>query len=222
MATLAKDSGGKAYTPAPSGSHRAVCVGVVDLGHQTSNFSGEVSVKQQVLLTWELVDELMEDGRPFTLSKFFTLSLHEKAGLRKFLNGWRGVPFTEAELKGWDVRNILGKPCLLSVSHTTKGDRTYANIEAAAKLPKGMAAPAETHNEPRYYDIDSHAIPADMPKWIAAKIRESEEYKSVAFDDQAEDAPAGGNGHKLQPEPVGATVGGNGSADDDEDGECPF
>jgi hypothetical protein len=215
--TVSDTGGGKVYTPAPAGSHRAVCVGVVDLGHQTTNFNDEANVKRQLLITWELVDEAMEDGRPFTLSRTFTASLHEKSGLRKFLDSWRGVPFTEAELKAWDVKNVLGKPAMLSVVHVTKGARTYANVAAAMKLPKGMTAPDQTHNEPRYYDIDSHAIPADFPKWIVEKIRASEEYKAIAFDDQAEGAPIGGNGHRLAAASAPA-LGGNG--DDDED--IPF
>jgi hypothetical protein len=222
MGTTAMDTGGgKVYAPAPAGSHRSACVAVIDLGHQTKNFSGETSVKHEVLLTWELVDEQMEDGRPFTLSRTFTLSLHEKAGLRKFLDSWRGVPFTEKELKGWDIAQVNGKPCMLTVVHVAKGDRTYANVAGASKLPKGMSAPTETHNDPRYYDIDSHAIPADMPKWIAEKIRQSEEYKSVAFDDQADGAPDGGNGHKLQPAKDAAANAATGSSDDDSD-DCPF
>jgi hypothetical protein len=186
MGTIATDTGGgKTYAPAPAGSHRAVCVSVIDLGLQTTNFQGRQSVKPQVLLSWEMVDELMDDGRPFTLSRTFTLSLHEKATLRAFLNNWRGQPFTEADLKGWDLKRLLGQSCMLSVVHEDKGERVYANVGAASRLPKGMTPPDKTHNELRYYSIDDHVIPAWMPWWIANKIRDSQEYKQNDFIDEA-------------------------------------
>lgn len=185
MGTIAKDTGGgRTYQPAPSGSHRAACIGVIDLGLQIKTFNGETNVKHEILLMFELVDESMDDGRPFTVSRAFTNSLHEKAGLRKFLDNWRGTPFTETELKGWDLKNLLGKPCLLSIVHAEKGDRTYANIGAASKLPKGMAAPDSTVNDLRYFDIDSHEVPEWMPLWIARKVRDSQEYKQNDFDDR--------------------------------------
>jgi hypothetical protein len=61
----------------------------------------------------------------------FTLSLHEKASLRKILQSWRGKAFTPEELKKFDVTTILGKPCLITVTHEPKdGGGVYANVGA--------------------------------------------------------------------------------------------
>ena len=44
-----------------------------------------------------------DNGRRFQLRKDYKNSLHEKAGLRKDLEAWRGRRFTDAELAGFDL-----------------------------------------------------------------------------------------------------------------------
>jgi hypothetical protein len=67
-------------------------------------------------------------GKPFTVSKFYTASLGEKANLRADLKNWRGRDFTDEELAGFEAKNILGKPCMLSVVETESEGKTYSNI----------------------------------------------------------------------------------------------
>ncbi|WP_210238339.1 hypothetical protein, partial [Mesorhizobium sp. M2E.F.Ca.ET.209.01.1.1] len=95
---------------------------VIDLGTQTNEYQGEVSTVRQIRLAWELTgdDRLgsgasfqMKNKEPFLVTEIVTLSLNERANLRRLLEGWRGRPFTEDELKGFDIVNLLGKPCLL-------------------------------------------------------------------------------------------------------------
>lgn len=69
-------------------------------------------------------------------------SLHAKAGLRKFLESWRGRPFTAEELAGFDLKAVVGLTCLVGIVHEAKGDKVYANLSSVMKLPKGMPAPA--------------------------------------------------------------------------------
>jgi hypothetical protein len=49
---------------------------------------------------------------------------------------------------------LLGEACLLNVVHTEKGGNTYANIQGASPLPKGMTAP-ELVDETRSLDINT-------------------------------------------------------------------
>jgi hypothetical protein len=66
---------------------------------------------------------------------------------------------------------LLGDACLLNVVHTEKDGHTYANIQGASPLPKGMTAP-ELVNEKRLIDINS--TPWDeinaLPDFILKKI----------------------------------------------------
>jgi hypothetical protein len=140
---------GATFVPCPSGSHLAVCIDVVDLGLIATNFGGKTKTQHKVKIVWQ-VDEKREDGTPFHASKRYTLSLHEKASLRKDLESWRGRQFTEDELDGWDVENVLRAPAMISVVHEAKNGTVYGNVSAVMRPPKGVAVPAA---DPKYIRV---------------------------------------------------------------------
>lgn len=141
----------------PAGTHLAVCYRVIDLGTQEGSYMGQPKRQHKIMISWELPDEKMGDGRPFTISQRYTWSMSEKAALRRDLESWRGTPFTERDFGagGFDIKNILGKSCLLNIVHTEKNGKHYANISSIARLMKGMQAPAKTENEIFYLWLDS-------------------------------------------------------------------
>jgi hypothetical protein len=133
------------FDPVPAGTHLGICFRVIDLGTQVTTYAGEQKRARKIMISWEIPDEKMTDGRPFVISQMFTWSMHEKSTLRKSLEAWRGAAFTDADFRpptAFDIKNILGKACTLSVTHNEKGDRTYANIASVGKLMKGAAVPA--------------------------------------------------------------------------------
>lgn len=135
MPILAKRSE-KSFTPAPAGTHQAVCCDVVDLGFIESSFTPG---KQQhkIAVVWQIGED-MENGKPFLVQQRYTLSLDEKANLRRDLESWRGKPFTEPELMGFDVENLLSANCLLSIVHVDRQGKVYANVKSVSPLMKGM------------------------------------------------------------------------------------
>lgn len=177
--TIAKpaDSGGD-FRILDSGTHAAVCTWIVDLGPQEMEFQGEVSEKQRIRLRFEVPSERVEwesDGKkhegPMVIWKEYTASLHEKATLRKHLAGWRGRDFTESELAGFDLKNILGQPCMISVTHRTAANgKTYANIDGISKLMKGLEAKPE--GDLFYFDFDDHTQEEyeQLPEWLRQKV----------------------------------------------------
>lgn len=146
MAYIEKSSGGD-FQNVPAGTHPAVCYRVIDLGTQKVNWQGEEKSQHKILVSWEICDpELrMDDGRPFTIGTRYTWSMHEKARLRADLESWRGKTFTDADFikgpGGFEIQNIIGVGCYLSIVHTTKDGKTYANIKAVSKLPRGTQVP---------------------------------------------------------------------------------
>lgn len=136
--------GGGDFTPPPAGAFPAICYRVVDLGTQKSSYKGEDKFQHKVMLSWELKGDetVMDDGSPMSIHQRYTWSMYDNAVLRKHLESWRGAKFTERDFGpgGFDVKNLLGKSCLLSIVHDEKGDRTFANVSAISKLPKGMSA----------------------------------------------------------------------------------
>ena len=120
MPLIAKDSGESIeYKQVPAGSHLGVCIQVIDLGTHVTPFknkkTGEPIIQHQIHVRWETPDELNDAGEPLQLGKDYTLSLNEKSNLYADLVGWRGREFSQEELGGFDLENILGKSCLLQV-----------------------------------------------------------------------------------------------------------
>ena len=168
----------------PAGMHTAVCFGVVDLGVRKSEFNGKEKWQRKVIILWELPDETTETENgpvPRTMSKQYNLSLHEKSALYQMLSAWRNKAFTEEELAGFDLRNIIGQGCQLSVSHETSGKgNTYANIKAVVGLPKGMPVPEPTHR--LIFDLDDENALAEfeqLPEWLRERIKEGQTYQAL-------------------------------------------
>ena len=167
---------------------------LVDLGTQKQTWDGEEKWMAKVRLSFELPDQLdefevEENGKrtkvskPMIVSIEQTRSLGEKASLRKLLEQWRGQTFTSAELKAFSLKNLLGKPAMLTLIHrTSQQGRPYCAIAGASKLPKSMKAPAKSFNDEVYYEIEQGEGGqfADMPEWLQDKIRASKEFAGAA------------------------------------------
>jgi len=169
---------------APAGNHVAICYAMVDLGQQHVVFNNEEKWQRKVYIGWELSNEQMADGRPFMVSRQFTMSLHEKSTLRAILESWRGRPFTDDELMGFDLKNILSKPCMVNVVHATGNNgRTYANVKSIATMPKGMPVP-EQINPTMLFEFGDQGFDEDkyiaLPQWLQTKISESKDYQMIS------------------------------------------
>lgn len=108
--------------PVPQGIYLARCYGIIDLGTQKTTHLGGTKHLNEVMLQFELHDVGEAGGQLFTangksmsISKSFTLSLAEKATLRKDIQTWRGREFTPDELRGFQLKSVLGEWALISV-----------------------------------------------------------------------------------------------------------
>lgn len=173
-----KKTGGEDFAPLPEGSHAARCVQFATLGTQRKEWQGQFKDTFQVRITWEIPGERMaNDDKPMVISKTYTASLGEKSNLRKDLEAWRGKKFTKAEEDGWDAEQLLGKACLISVVHSEKSGKTYANINSIMPLPKGMTCPPQ-ENESVFFDIENFdpEVFSKLSKYVQEQIQKSPEY----------------------------------------------
>ena len=156
----------------------AVCCQLIDLGDQYSEQFK--TTQRKVLIGWEIPSEKLDNGETRRLSNTYTASLNAKGNLRKDLISWRGRDFTVEELKNFDLRNIVGAPCMLNVIHRVGQDGTKrAVIGGIMKLPKGMPLPALS-NGFTIIDLDEEGVEDkidDLPEWIQNRIHESETWK---------------------------------------------
>jgi hypothetical protein len=78
----------------------------------------------------------MKDGRPFAMFKNYTFSWAEKANLRADLQSWRGKPFTQEEMRRFDLKNVLGAWCMLNVIEKPGADnKMYVNVAGVSPVP---------------------------------------------------------------------------------------
>lgn len=216
MALIARESGGGGtFTPVPPGMYLARCYRIVDLGTQKSEYLGQIKNLPKVMLQFEVHGEddagkplVTAKGEPMSISKNFTLSLAEKATLRKDLQTWRGKEFTADELRGFQIDNVLGAWAMIAITKAVGNNgKEYTNIANINSVPKAMKANLpEGHNKcAAFYienpDMDMFETFSDnlrakielSPEWQARQGNQSAKAPSASkgsgFDDMDDDIP---------------------------------
>ena len=206
MGFVASDNGGGDFKKVPQGVHMARCYSLIDLGTQLVRSQHGDKELHKIRIAWELFGEddngeplvVERDSKvmPMTISKSYTLSLNEKANLRKDLESWRGRAFTDEEAKGFDISKLLNVYCMINVTHSETNGKTYANVASITPIPSALknAKPDPIH-QVVVFDLDN-------PDWetfstfhekLQDAIKSSPEY-AIAAGHQAGQTPAGGSG----------------------------
>ena len=200
MAFIAKDSGGGNFKRVPSGAFIGRCYSLIDLGTQHSE--GQYGPKDQhkIQIGWELFGE-DDDGQPLTveyegktmpmtIKKSYTVSLHEKSGLRRDLASWRGRDFTDEEAKAFDISKLMGAYCMVNVTTSENNGKTYSNVAGLTKLPTALkdAKPAPVHRN-ILFDMDNPDMALfegfheklqeaikKAPEWKGSKVAATSDY----------------------------------------------
>ena len=170
----------------PAGTQVARLYSVVHIGTVAFEYMGEAKTANKVRLTFELPNEMrvFKDGepeKPMVISSEFALSMHEKASLRKFIEGLVGTTLNADEAAGFDVESLIGTPCLLNIVHTTKNGKEFANIKTASPLVKGMEAPPAI-NAPlalNYGDKWDVQVFEALPGFLKDKMKATPEYEAL-------------------------------------------
>lgn len=208
MGFTASDSGGGNFKRVPQGVFIGRCYSIIDLGTQHTNGQYGEQFKHKIRLGWELFGEddagdpltIDVDGKmmPLTISKSYTVSLHEKAGLRKDLAAWRGKDFTDEEAKSFDVSKLLGAYCMINVIISDTNGKTYNNVGGLTPLPGALknAKPTPAHDHV-VFDLDKPdmKIFATFHEKMQEAIKKSPEWAqhtgkpagASGFDDMTDD-----------------------------------
>lgn len=172
----------------PAGNYVARCYSMVHIGTVKESYKGETKLLNKVRIGWELPEEKRifhadKGEEPMVISKEYTLSLNDKANLRKMLASWRGKDFTEAETKSFDITKLIGVPCMLNIIHKPgKEDpsKIYQDISSISAMPKGVKAPAQVNKSQilAYDDWDDEVF-NKLPEFLQNKIMTSLEYAAM-------------------------------------------
>lgn len=186
MSIIAKPSQSN-YEPLASGTYPARLYQIIHIGTIPNEYLGEIKHLDKVRLGFEFPTETKvfteEKGeQPYVLSVEFTLSMHEKANLRKFIEAWLGKRLSDAEAINTDIEEFLGKEGLANVVHSeAKNGNVYANIQSISPLPKGLTCPSAVNPTfvLNYTDKWNRAAFEALPEFLREKMSQSAEYEML-------------------------------------------
>lgn len=173
-------------------------VQVIDLGVQPQRpYQGkDKPPAQEIMLTYELVDEFMKDengddieGKPRWVSENFVLhSL--KADMAKSTKRYHA--FDPEEHMGGDWGKLLDSPINITIVNNKVGEKTYDNVaNLSAMRSKDAANCPDLVNPTKVFDLDDPDMEvfASLPKWIQDKLTSNLNYKGSKLEEKLADAP---------------------------------
>lgn len=187
----ASKSAGAGDHPA-AGTHMARLVGITDLGHQPGfEYQGkEIESAFKMEFTYELVNSLMEDGRPHWVSEQFKNNdfVPDKPGGFIATMMARVAAMTPETPLEKDTTKLLDKPCMVTVAINAGGYPKVAGQGAVTGIPVGMEIPPLA-NDTFSFDMDEpdmdlwETFPEFKQKRIreALNFEETELFKQIAL-----------------------------------------
>lgn len=169
-----------AFELAPAGENIARCIKFIDLGTQTGTYNGKTTTARKLMLYWELLgDQRKNNGSPFVVSKFYTMSMHERAALRKDVEAWRGEPFVGKSAYAFDVLSVLDQYCRVWVQHSMGSSGMRANVANVLPLPDDYARPEPVNAVAKFtlQDPDFDVF-LDLSQGVRNMIESSPEWKN--------------------------------------------
>lgn len=184
---ISEQTGSSNYEQVKAGSYIARCYQIIEIGTIKEEYNGEVKESKKVRIGFELPLELRQfkEGEPLmpmSIGKEFTMSLHEKSTLRKFLESWRGKSFTPEELKAFDLTKLISVPCLLTISSKINNEgKEYTFISGIGLPIKGVEVPKQFNQS---FILDYSNFDFEKLKKVSLKTKEkiesTPEFKKVA------------------------------------------
>lgn len=171
-------TGEKDFAPCPAGNAISRCFGIVDIGSQKTVFEDKEKMQPQVVFLFETLEDDFkdEDGKPFVMIKFYTVSLGEKANLYKDIVGWTGET---PKVDTFKIKSLLGQYASLTIVQKKKDDgKVKSQIKSISSLHKSLPRPAGVNGD-IYFDMDAKGFLDDyakVPGWLQKKIAVSPEW----------------------------------------------
>ena len=203
--TVSTKQTGGIFTPCPEYTGRAVCVDITPL----KAYETEYGTKQKFKIAFELdlQDKTRTPVQPWVvMTAPMTASLHEKAGLTKFLKDWHGRALTAEETTSLDLDSLIGRPATVVIVHeqSQDGTKTFSNIKLIMAhksgeplKPSGLWIRMEDR-PPKEDDKVTTVVPATAAPVKIAQVKvHVGKFKGVPLDELTDDAVRGLADHWL-------------------------
>jgi hypothetical protein len=188
----------------PAGTHPATCVLIAELGsHQTEVEDQKTKVKSwrtytQAYFGFQLAAQPPAGKPPYLIGWALNIAFGPQAKFRKMLEAWRGEQVGNGR---GSFKDLLGKPCTLTIRHKKGQSRTFAIIDGVGAPIVGVTVPPPKHAL-TFFSIKDGPIPAVLDEfpWVyceavqksmplAEIVRISPEWKGL----QPAGGPSGGS-----------------------------
>ena len=130
MSIILKDESTTDWENPKVGLTAAICIDVVDLGEQSTEYGDKVQIK----LVFQL-DQERTDGAPIRIGRKYTKTLNEKGSFRKDLKSWRGADLTADEKAEFDADVLIGAQAQVLITEFQKTDGTPGTSIGAVTPP---------------------------------------------------------------------------------------
>jgi len=189
------------FLPHDAGQFVAQCVDVVDVGEKVENFrDSPEKLVPKCALVFRTGEKNPETGELIDIAQEYTVSMHEKANLRKTLESWRGQPYSDGQVNdGVPLDKLTGNWALIGVAQKTSAQgRVYAVIQSIVGVPKAMREavptfPAYTRAEYWQERKDNYAKEAKAFRALHAgppgEVEDAGEFPGYEGDDDAASLP---------------------------------
>ncbi len=169
----------------PVGTHIGRVIEIIYLGTQKVTWKGQDKELFKVRIKWELPlkKHVFKEGdkeKPFVVNSEYTLSMGSKANLRPIVEGIIGVSLKDEEANAYDLDDLLGQSCLVSITHKEGESGKYVIVNTTSPLMEGQTCPPP-FNAIRILSFDkwNEEFFTSLPDFIKDKITSSKEYKKM-------------------------------------------
>lgn len=198
-------AGGKKFAPQSNiepGNYPARLVQIIDLGLQAQKpyMGKDKPPVQEIMLTYELVDEFMKDDdgnvmndKPRWISEslpFYGLAAEKAKSTQRY-----SAFDPKGDFNG-DFTKAIELPINVTVVNNQVGDRTYDNVASiSAMRPKDAQQCPPLVNPSKVFDLDNPDMEmfSKIPKWIQDKIKGNLNFKGSTLDVALGGKPEGNN-----------------------------
>jgi len=172
------------------GTYPGRLVQIIDLGLQAQRpYQGkDKPPAQEVMLTYELVDEFMKDekgndipDKPRWVSEtlpFYGLHADKAKSTQRYL-----ALDPKQEFEG-DFSRTIGTPVNVTIVNNVVGEKVYDNVATISTMrPRDAASCPELVNTPKVFDADAPDMEVfnSLPEWIQTKIKGNLKYEGSAL-----------------------------------------
>lgn len=169
----------------PEGNHQARIYELIEIGTVEGSWMGQPKMNHNIRIGFEFPTKKFvfneEKGpQPFVLSREMSLSMSEKANLRKIVDAVEGRKLTDSEAEGYDVLNLVGKPLLVTVRHTEPNEMgiQYANATTFSSVIEGLTiVPQINPSKVLTFSEWNEETFQNLPQFLKDKISSTPEYR---------------------------------------------